>query len=32
MSNATNQVEKHFQMHNIYKRSKRYFDVEKMKE
>lgn len=32
MSNATTQVEKHFQMHSVYKRSKQYFDIEKMKE
>ena len=29
---ATSQVEKHFQKHNIYKRSKRYYDIKKMVE
>lgn len=27
---ATTQVERHFQKHHIYKRSKRYLDIEKM--
>lgn len=32
MALATSQVEKHFQMHSIYKRSRAVYDVEKMNE
>lgn len=30
MPQATSQVEKHFQRNNIYKRSKRYIDIERI--
>lgn len=30
MPEASNQIQKHFQMHNIYKRSKEYLDIEKI--
>ena len=32
MLNATSQIEKHFQLHTVYKRGKPFLDIEKMNE